>query len=59
MTEPVSLGDATRLVRRVRKAFATGIGDVRSNETVKGLLSIAEQWILDQAPIEKSHDLVT
>ncbi len=44
----VSLRDAARLVNRVRKALECGVGDVRSNDTVRGLLAIAEQWVDEQ-----------
>ena len=43
MTKLVSLLDAADLVRRVRRALKLGVGDVRSNDTVCGLLAIAEQ----------------
>jgi hypothetical protein len=44
----VSLRDAARLVIRVRRALQCGVGDVRSNDTVHGLLAIAEQWVDEQ-----------
>jgi hypothetical protein len=47
-TKPVSLRDAAGLVNRVRRALASGVGDVRSNDTVNGLLAIAEQWVDEQ-----------
>jgi hypothetical protein len=48
-TKPVSLRDAAELVSRVRRAFEQGVGDVRSNDTVCGLLAIAEQWVDEQS----------
>jgi hypothetical protein len=47
-TKPVSLEDAAGLVDLVRKALESGVGDVRSNEMVYGLLAIAEQWVDEQ-----------
>jgi len=44
----VSLRDAASLVIRVRRALECGVGDVRSNDTVHGLLAIAEQWVDEQ-----------
>ena len=35
-------------MNRVRKALECGVGDVRSNDTVYGLLAIAEQWVDEQ-----------
>ena len=56
-TKPVSLPDAAGLVRRVRRAFKHGVGDVRSNDTMCGLLAIAEQWVDEQGRI-KLADLI-
>jgi hypothetical protein len=56
-TKPVSLRDTTDWVRRIRRAFERGVGDVRSNHTVCGLLAIAEQWVDEQGRI-KLTDLI-
>jgi hypothetical protein len=52
---PVSLRDAAELVVRVRRAFEHGVGDVRSNDTVCGLLVIAEQWVDEQTRREPAN----
>src|SRR5690349_12866471 len=48
----IDVREARALVRRVEEALASGIGDCRSNEVVRQLLTIAKLWVAEMGEME-------